>query len=74
MKKSIVLMLLGVLLTAIVVSKNTRGEHYYNFFQIYEDMVPGVMDGSKFTGQYYTDSIGGPYPMGKVNAMANKGK
>ncbi len=60
--------------TAIVVSKNSRGEYYYNFFQVYEDMFPGVMDGSKFTGQYYTNSIGGPYGIAKANAMANKGK
>jgi ribosomal protein S7 len=60
--------------TAIVVSKNTRGEYYYNFFQVYEDAVLGVMDGSKFTGEYYTNAIGGPYGLAKANAMANKGK
>ncbi len=61
-------------ITLTVVSKNTRGEHYYTVFQMYEDVVPGVMDGSKFTGEYYTTSAGATYGIPKAIAMANKGK
>lgn len=61
-------------ITLIVVSKNGRGEHYYTVFQMYEDVVPGVMDGSKFTGVYYTTSAGATYGIPKAIAMNNMGK
>lgn len=61
-------------ITVIAVKKNARGEHNYIIFQMFEDVVPGVMDGSKFTGQYYTNSAGATYGIPQAKAMANKGK
>jgi hypothetical protein len=61
-------------ISAIVVSKNVRGEYNYNVLNVYEDVVVGVMDGSKFTGQYYTTSSPAKYGIAKANAMGNKGK
>lgn len=60
--------------SVIVVSKNSRDEYYYTVCQMFEDVVPGVMDGSKFTGEYYTISAGATYGIPKAKAMANKGK
>lgn len=61
-------------ITVIAVKKNARGEHNYIIFQMFEDAVPGIMDGSKFTGQYYTNSAGATYGIPKAKAMLNKGK
>ncbi len=60
--------------SVVVVSKMSSGAHVYNIFQMYEDVVPGVMDGSKFTGQYYTDGVYGPAGIAAANAMVHKGK
>ena len=61
-------------ITVMAVKKNARGEHNYIIFQMFEDVVPGVMDGSKFTGQYYTNSAGTTYGIPQSKAMVHQGK
>jgi hypothetical protein len=59
-------------IVAVCVTK--AGKYSYNYFYLKEDSQAGVIDGSKFTGNYYIDVGPGRYGIAKANAMANKGK
>jgi hypothetical protein len=61
-------------LTIVAVVKTDAGKHMYHYFPLTEDVLPGVFDGSKFTGDYYIESIGANNGIAKANAMVNKGK
>jgi hypothetical protein len=58
----------------VAVSVTKSGKYSYNYFYLKEDTQAGVIDGSKFTGEYYIDVNATHYGIAKANAMANKGK
>jgi hypothetical protein len=61
-------------LPIVAVSVTKAGKYSYNYFYLKEDTQAGVIDGSKFTGEYYIDTNATHYGIAKANAMANKGK
>jgi hypothetical protein len=58
----------------VAVSVTKAGKYSYNYFYLKEDTQAGVIDGSKFTGNYYIENNASHYGIAKANAMTNKGK
>jgi hypothetical protein len=56
----------------VVVAKSPKGKYSYYFMYLLEDVQSGVIDGSKFTGEYYITGFQGPHGIAKANALIKK--